>query len=198
MALYSIKPLEHEDFDHVQPLGSDRSIFNQLEEKWRNLRAVRRFILLPLTVLGSIFPFVYVAIWSNITHVLPNRDIQWWLWVLIAVAFGGLWLYGASRPYYYVKKREEQYDEALDALDALDYENQYLVQLTTGRRLSQFNNLKPLSFEGMTAYTKQSTDAGPLTLKMWQRWVQQDTPIRVCDLFLLEKMILKEKWSATP
>ena len=196
MALYSLKPLEREQFNSVNPLGSDRSVFVQLEERWRNLRAVRRLVLLPITVLGSVFPFVYVAIWSTLQNTYLTKDIEWWIWVGVAVATGVFWLWIAWRPYHYVKKREEEYDEALDALDALDYHNEYLVELSTGRRVSQLNHLHPLTEQELAQYGQKSQQAGPFTSAMWARWIQSQTPIRVCDLFVLEKMILKERWGA--
>lgn len=195
MPIYSAKPLEVEDFDTVQPLGTDRAVFGQLEEKWRNLRAVRRLILAPASVLGSVAPFFYVAIWPMLRDFRLDYNAEWWMWQFLAVLMGLLWAWVAWVPYKSVLQKESTYDEALDALDAKDYFNEHLVELSTGRRVSSLNNLSPLSKEDLVIYNDRTKDAGPQSAKMWQRWVQQNTDIRVCDLFTLEKMILKEQWS---
>lgn len=195
MPIYRPQPIEKEDFDTVHPLGTDRKIFNELEVKWRNLRAMRTMIVMPLTVLGSIGPFVYVAIWPLLQDMRLDRNAEWWMWQALAVVMGAIWLWISWFPYNKIHALEEKYNESLDALDAKDYFNEFLVELSTGRRLSTLNNLSPLSDSDLSLYAEKVRKTGPKTSLMWETWMKEDAPIRICDLFTVEKMILKEQWS---
>ena len=195
MSIVSPKPLEREDFRQVSPLGTDRSIFAQLEAKWRNLRAIRRMIIMPISVIGSVFPFLYVAVWPVLSYWGLHQDSEWWMWQVIAVLMGAFWFWASWMPYKKIKEKESLLDDALDALDAKDYVNSHLVELSTGRRMSNLNHLTPLSPEELVYYNDKTKSIGPKTEALWKRWISEESPIRVCDLFTLEKMILMEQWS---
>lgn len=196
MSIATSKPIEKEDFRQVSPLGTDRSIFSQLETKWRNLKAIRTAVLAPVSVIGSVLPFFFVSIWPLLNNWELSKNAEWWMWQTLSIAAGIVWFWASQIPYKKIKAKEEMYDEALDALDAKDYVNPVLVELSTGRRLSNFNQLTPLALSDMSLYDEKTKLAGPKTEALWKRWRAEEAPVRVCDLFTLEKMILKEQYSA--
>lgn len=197
MPIYSTKPVEIENAHTLRPLGTDRAIFGELEEKWKTLRNFRLFLLTPMALIGTLAPFVYVALWPIFRDFRLQHDTEWWFWQVLAV-LGGLGIFCVVWRYYkHVLTHETQHNEALDALDAQDYHNPLLVLFSTGRRASKYNNLCFLTEAQIQEWTEKAQHAGPHTAEMWQRWINCGQPIRICDLYTLEKMILKERWGDT-
>ena len=174
----------------LHTLRTDKEIFDNIEGRIKTLRSIRFLVLHPLQFFGGLSPLVFVLFWPYLEHsIFANfrYDKEWLLWHLGAIALSLCLALVFASVAKVVQSSEDSLDEALDALDAHDYNNVHLVRYATGSSLT-IHSLRPVPERSLAHMDLRVTPAAPTAHKLWVSWRKGNRPIREHDLVVLDKI----------